>query len=113
MPVADLVCVSSTERFITLPSKEVFTKSYEFEIDGHIDKYLREEDVRQFFLKPIYREDVLQAMQYIKGEIRMRQIVYKNNRAKRDQKVKEMELPLRILYRCSDRFPELQKEMFG
>ena len=87
-------------------------KTYTFEIDGHSDEYYRVFDVKEHFLKPIYRSDVLQAIKKIKQEIKMRAEVFKNDSIKRDCKVKEMELVLRILTRCSNQFPELQKEMF-
>ena len=88
-------------------------KTYEFEIDGHTDIYFRVFDVKEFFLKPIYKEDVKNAIEAIKAEIVMRKQVFKGDKIKCDRKVKEMELPLRVLTRCSGQFPELQKEMFA
>ena len=88
-------------------------KVYTFEIDGHADDYFLKRDVQQFFLKPIYRSDVKQAIENVKKEIAMRRHVFRDDTMKRECKVKEMELVLRILTRCTDKFPELQKEMFG
>jgi len=87
-------------------------KIYTFEIDGHEDEYYRVLDVKEHFLKPIYRSDVLQAIKYVKQEMKMRTQVFKDDTIKRDRKMKEMELVLQILTRCSDKFPELQRKMF-
>lgn len=84
---------------------------YEFEMHGgkKVPFYLVE-DVRHYFGKGIYNEDVRRAMSTIKAEIRMRQQVFARDRVKRDRKVAEMEQVLRVLSRFSDKFPELQKE---
>ena len=89
-------------------------KTYEFTDEhGHTDTYFRTFDVKEHFQKPIYKPDVMKAIKYVKAEIHMRREVFKDDKVKRDRKVKEMELVLRILTRCSGQFPELQKEMFG
>jgi hypothetical protein len=88
-------------------------KTYTFEIDGHPDEYYLARDVRQFFKQPIYSEDVKEAIADVKEEINSRNIVFKNDTPKRKREVGKMELVLRILCRCSEKFPELQKEMFG
>jgi len=87
-------------------------KKYTFDIDGHEDEYYRAFDVKRLFAGPIYSEDVKLAIRYVKAEIEMRRIVFKNDTVKCRQKVAEMEHVLKVLSRFSDRFPELQKEMF-
>jgi hypothetical protein len=88
-------------------------KTYTFEIDGHSDEYYLARDVQQFFKQPIYSEKVKEAIADVKEEINSRNIVFKNDTPKRKREVGKMELVLRILCRCSEKFPELQKEMFG
>jgi len=87
-------------------------KKYTFEIDGHEDEYYCAFDVKRLFAGPIYSEDVKLAIKYVKAEIEMRRIVFKNDTVKCRQKVAEMEHVLKVLSRFSDRFPEMQKEMF-
>ena len=88
-------------------------KKYVFAIDGHEDEYFRVFDVQKMFHEPVYREDVRAAIAAVKKEIHMREQVFKNDSIRRRQKVAEMEHVLRILSRCSDRFPEVQREMFS
>jgi len=87
-------------------------KKYTFAIDGHNDTYYSVYDIDKYFRRAIYQEDVRQTISYVKAEIRMREIIFKNNEMKRRKKVAEMEHVLKILSRCSDKFPEIQKELF-
>ena len=89
-------------------------KPYEFTDEhGHTDTYLRAFDVKEFFLKPIYKPDVMKAIKYVKAELVTLKWVFKDDKVKCDRETKKKELILRILTRCSGQFPELQKEMFG
>jgi hypothetical protein len=103
----DLAAGKDRQLYKTMP-----LKLYTFEIDGHEDNYYRVLDVKEHFLKPIYRSDVLQAIKYVKQEMKMRSQVFKDDTIKRDRKMKEMELVLQVLTRCSDKYPDLQKQMF-
>jgi len=87
-------------------------KKYTFTVDGHEDDYFRVFDVKRLFAGLIYREDVRRAVEYVKAEIAMRRIVFRNDTVKCRQKVAEMEHVLKVLSRYSDRFPEMQKEIF-
>jgi len=87
-------------------------KKYTFTVDGHEDDYYRMFDVKQAFVGPIYREDVRRAIKYVKAEIAMRRIVFRNDTVKCRRKVGAMDQVLKVLGRCSDRFPEMRKEMF-
>jgi len=85
---------------------------YTFAIDGHEDEYYRAFDVKRLFAGPIYSEDVKLAMRVVKDEREMRMLVFKNDAVKRRRKVGAMDQVLKVLGRCSDRFPEMQKEIF-
>ena len=87
-------------------------KSHTFEVNGIPTEFYAVLDVKEFFLRPLYRSDVLQAIKSIKQEMKMRAHVFRDDKIKRDLKMKEMELVLQILTRCLDDYPELQREMF-
>jgi len=87
-------------------------KPYIFEVNGIPTKFYTVQDVKEFFQRPIYRSDVLQAIEHVKTEMKWRSHVFKDDKAKRDRKMQEMELVLRVLTRCTDKYPELQQKMF-
>ena len=88
-------------------------QTWEFELfGGRKEKFYLASEIREYFGRPIYQEDVRQAMRTVKAETSMREQVFKADAMKCRRKVAEMEQVLHVLSRFSDRFPELQREFF-